>query len=159
MTSQNAFLVPLRKDAHGNTVLSDGSPLPDGWSEVQRTRFGFIKKQAQNEKWLPGQTTVYTTPEETHREKSFGVMIKDSDNNGVFVVGAGREYTERLKEVGARILEKRNRNIGTEADRKAADEAWRNEVSDYVAERMEMHKRNHRTDPAPNYTQTRKNLF
>lgn len=126
--------------------------LPKGVRPPAPTRAGHWKLVDTSTNWLKGSVTEVTRPD-FHREKPMGIFVEAASptQRPLFIPGMGMVWGEELKEIAARVQEKNEKFAAElEATKEQRTQAWRQLLSDHLDARMGAHRRNHRTDPAPN---------
>lgn len=90
--------------------------------------------------------------QDSHRERCLAIQIDpiDGDEHGTIVVGGNVLYTKDAVEIAYRIIEQRDKDRHDEKQRLAEErQKWREYVYNLLTSRVDHHKKNPRTDPAP----------
>lgn len=78
-------------------------------------------------------------------------LPSNHEEKPLFILGGGL-HAEEVGELAERVQEKNRRNAPTASDRAEHIRNWRAAVHDALQRRMEQHRRNPVSDPAPNHT-------
>lgn len=106
-----------------------------------------------------GKTATIIQHTDNHRERAEGVMVNMGDGKNTLIVGGG-QWTEDQKEMAVKIVERNKKEAEERRSRaEAKKKEWIERLALYLEQRTMMHRKNFRTDPAPNHTRKLKGYF
>ncbi len=128
----------------GGFEIPPHAKLPESWAKV-----GTVDAANRPIAWDANMTVLHGPEGKYHPEKAVAVQA-EVGGQPLTVIGGGLDYTEDLKELAARTIERREQEM-LQA-RKGEEEAARLRFQKHFESKLALHKANPRSFPDPGHT-------